>query len=447
MDRLLESDGSIDGIWRGYSLSSRNLAFYGPGEGLLLFTSHPQVEGFEKLGRQGRGGAALYYGTRNDLPRSGMFQLGARIEDLVVTAARPEFGLTFLLHEDFHAFQAESWGIQKDVRLHVFNTIDPEPFGELLSEESNLLWSAWQASDDARRRLLFDYLSLRAARESKMSKEQIAAERHFEIIEGTATFFDIRASQALGLRSADRIRAIRSGLFFDNERPLQWHMRERSYGVGLLLCLMLQSLSSSNDWQAKIAGSEVSLSEAIAEELGFSAKELRERGDTLLLEAGRLKVEIAGHPAVSIRKLGLNLSDYPYYLFFALPNEQKAVSLDSRGSVSFTKGGIYHLDQDWNMVTFPERFSYLFDGGDLQVYGHPVISKVTSSEKSTVSEFIVLLKSEPGLLDRRGALFAEDTIQGQHRWQGIHLRSDRPITFGFGLISEPESHLPAGVLQ
>jgi hypothetical protein len=447
MERLLESDESIDGIWRGYTLSSRNLAFYGPGKGLLLFTSSPQVEGFEAVRRQGRGGAALYYGTRNDLPRSGMFQLGARIEDLVVTAARPEFGLPFLLHEDFHAFQAESWGIRKDVRLHVFNTIDPEPFGKLLSEESNLLWSAWQASDDTRRRLLFDYLSLRAARESQMSKEQVIAERHFETIEGTATFFDIRASQTLGLRSADRIRAIRSGLFYDSEQPLQWHMRERSYGVGLLLCLMLQSLSSSNDWQAKIAGSEVSLPEAITEELGFSAQELRERGDRLLLEAGQLKADVVGHPAISIRKLGLILADYPYYLFFALPNEQNSVSFGSHGSVAFTRGGIYHLDQDWNMVAFPERFSYLFDGGDLQVYGHPVISKVTSSEKSTVSEFIALLKSEPRLLDRGGALSAEDTIQGQHRWQGIHLRAERPLTFGFGLTSDLDSYLPEGILQ
>jgi hypothetical protein len=99
------------------------------------------------------------------------------------------------------------------------------------------------------------------------------------------------------------------------------------------------------------------------------------------------------------------------------------------------------------MVTFPERFSYLFDGGDLQVDGHPVISKVTSSEKSTVSEFIVLLKSEPELLDQGDALFAEDTIQGQHRWPGILLSADQPITFGFGLTSELGSYLPEGILQ
>ncbi|MEE4295551.1 MAG: hypothetical protein V2J20_02910, partial [Wenzhouxiangella sp.] len=174
---------------------------YDPGEGVLLLTSHPQVEGLEKVRGRSLGGPALFYGTRNDFSRSGGFHIGARIDDLVVTAAHADLGIPVLLHEDFHAFQSESWGFQPDVRLHVFNTIDPKSFGDLLNEESNFLLAAWKPSGDARQRLLLDYLAVRAARESQMSEEQVTAERHFEIIEGTATFFDVRASQALGLRS------------------------------------------------------------------------------------------------------------------------------------------------------------------------------------------------------------------------------------------------------
>jgi hypothetical protein len=205
---------------------------------------------------------------------------------------------------------------------------------------------------------------------------------------------------------------------------------------------MLQSLTGSDDWQDDIARGIASLPEATAEELGVSAQALLERGEGLLMEAGRAEAVIERSAVDSVLQIGLDVADYPYYLSFTLPHNQTSASLDSRGSVWFSKGGFLHLDHEWNLVPFPERLSLRFDGADLQVKGHPVASRVISRTLSSTSELIIFLRSRPDFRALGDVSSGEATIQGEFEWQGVRLAANQPVAVGFGLTSSLESHLP-----
>lgn len=441
MGQILAAENELSAIWPGYAMESRNLAVYKRGHGILLLSGSDSVQGFQPFAERVPGSTRLWFSTSDSASQAGAFHLGAHVGGVTATAARDDLGPLVLLHEDFHAFQSEQWSLSDGVRLHPFNGLDPAAIRPLLNLESQVLIDAWKARGAARESLLLDYLALRAVREELMSEEQVAAERHFELVEGTATYFEVKASQVLGISTNDRIRTLRDLMVFDGSEPLQQHIRQKSYGAGLKLCMLLDRLPERHHWKSRLAQQRTGLSELATEAMGVTPGALRIRGQELLADRGWpiSSLNMVGNH--SVFPAGIDSAEYAWYLAFMLPVEENTGLLNSRGSVSFRRGGILHIDEQWTLVPFPQDFSVLFADGHLRVKNHPVMSREVSLDGQSVIEVIILLADKPGI-DNGGLEIGSPLVpKKSFKSDGIHLSARDPVQLEFGLRSELERRL------
>lgn len=426
MTQLVEAEDSLDRIWPGYAPSTRHYAVYREGRDALLISADSGIEGFEKLDHPGLADKAWYSQTPPNTLR-GAFATTTDLGGVSATGVREDRDLVTMIHEDFHAFQSERWGVESESRLDAFNASNAHELAVGLDLESDAILKVWGADEKRRKELLIDYLALRHVRESGMPKKQVQVERHRELIEGTATYVDIRASSILGAHTRERIGSLQHNLRRSNSDTMQMVVRKRSYGVGFMLCVMLDRWAGGLSWKSRVSEENEALSNLLIEALRIDSDELASRGMALRKDYGFERRLEAEKRRPSNLRPAIDLSRYPWQLAFTFITPIDEHENSFTGNVSFSHGGIHELADGWTLVPSPDPYNLQFPRKTLQVSGHPVLYREEKQEGRVRTEFIVLLKGPPDMETGRLSP-GEHMLAGQpFRQSGITLDADDPV--------------------
>lgn len=426
MTQLVEAEESLDRIWPGYVPSTRHFAVYREGRDALLISAKSDIEGFEKLDHPRLRNKAWYSQTPPNTLR-GAFATATDLGGVSATGVREDRDLVTMIHEDFHVFQSEHWGVESESRLDAFNASSAHELAVALDLETDALMKVWGADGKRQKELLINYLALRHVRESRMSEQQVQVERHRELIEGTATYVDIRASSILDAHARERIRSLQHNLRRSNADTMQMVVRKRSYGVGFILCMMLDRWAGGLPWKSRVSEEGEALSTLLIAALGIDSDKLESRGMDLRSKHGfERRVEVEKSRPSNLRP-AVDLSRYPWQLSFIFITPREEHKNSFTGSVSFSRGGIHELADGWTLVPSPDPYNLQFPRTTLQVSGHPVLYREEENEDPVRTEFLVLLQRPPDM--ETGRLSGgEHMLSGQpFRQNGIMLDADDPV--------------------
>ena len=344
VSRVMASSGDL---WPGFAPEAILLYWpYAPFPAVLVTSSAPPAEWKRVAGGEADGKPSVYFREGALRGLVGNIALDYRVGDITATAVTLDASvpgtLNFAFHEAFHLFQRSAFAnaLRGDPDVPDSLVADPE-YLALQEVELPLLRAALEEPRPARRAdLLHRYLAVRRARLDRVDPIVEAAERHWELIEGTSAWVGIRsASLGSPTRRADVAREVRTFELRDllprNQGGFsQRVVRARSRGIGAALVVVLddagtpwrpvaESGRSLHDLLARTLGSPPRAPEALVREAKLAAGY-----DTLLamtrswvdtLSRGSLRAAFESRPGirvvidVEVQKLSDGRGRFPTY--------------------------------------------------------------------------------------------------------------------------------------
>lgn len=276
--RVVLAAPEVDEVWPGFWPRQRPFILVVPGEATLLYLSRGTPPSFlRELPSPGSG--RLYVGPDSlpDLTANERFSfdLAYPVGDGTATAVRHDgdriLTLRLLYHEGFHAFQDGAFQQRDRPARDRSAGFEPTPELRALAEvERRILAGALLEVDslsvDA---VLRRYLAVRELRIRQTPPDVAEVERVLERIEGTAEFAAVSGTAAaFGWDAQEKARGLEPYLTQPIRRSslgLDWEIRQRVYGTGAALALLLDRLSVP--WRGAIEAGK-SLDEVLLDRLG-----------------------------------------------------------------------------------------------------------------------------------------------------------------------------------
>lgn len=275
--RIVSAAPAVDASWPGFWPPGRSFILVAPEQATLLYLGRGSPPSFLREMRS-PGPGRLYLGPDSlpDLSASaGHFDLAYPVGETTATAVPyegdPVHTLRLLYHEGFHAFQDRAFSPRARPELAGDEAGRvPAGAGDLVEAERRMLADALAETErSAVRAGLRCYLAVREHRSRQIPPEVAELERVLERIEGTAEFAEISAAgAALGWDAAAKARALAPFLtraLRPSPLGLEWDLRQRVYGTGAAVGLLLDRLSLP--WRSAVESGK-SFDEVLAERLG-----------------------------------------------------------------------------------------------------------------------------------------------------------------------------------
>jgi hypothetical protein len=284
-----------DQIWPGFSDADIPIILFNDRHEFLVGAENPGdpwevVEGDDFLGRR-------YYRRAAKDPQAFAVSIGAHWAGSMGTLdwmngkspfkLSPDFHLASILHEVFHAYQADLAPARfaKALAVYKFESRYPykdKEFADAWNSEGTALSEALRAADDAAaRRSVRKFLQIRDARRERATfgPDLVAYESELEWLEGLAKFAEIRFYESAALRAGEApIVSYRPGLppyigwdFVRLEKQLGRQQGDlRFYLSGMAQARLLDRLSPA--WKAEANLEKIDLEDLLRAVVGPEKK-------------------------------------------------------------------------------------------------------------------------------------------------------------------------------
>jgi len=284
-----------DQVWPGFSGADIPIILYNDRHEFLMGAENPGdpwevVEGDDFLGRH-------YFRRAAKDPQAFAVSIGAHWAGSIGTLDwmngkipfkfSPDFHLALILHEVFHAYQADLAPARFAKALAVYKSESRYPykdkeFADAWNSEGAALSEALRVADDAAaRRSIRKFLQIRDARRERaaLGPDLVAYESELEWLEGLAKFAEIRFYESTALRAGETpIVSYRPGLppylgwdFIRLEKQLGLQQSDlRFYLSGMAQARLLDRLSPA--WKAGANLDKIDLEDLLRTVVGLEKK-------------------------------------------------------------------------------------------------------------------------------------------------------------------------------